>query len=242
MASRMTFTKRVSIFLCVFLCGAVVGSGQASSEATTFLNGSVRLPKAGRAAQQSTAVVWLDPIGHSLPSEPGHSTRFTLLQKNRMFSPHLLVVPVGSVVSFPNADPFFHNVFSLFNGKRFDLGLYEAGSTKEVTFSRAGVSYIFCNIHPEMSAVILAVSTPLYATLEGTTKFAVEKVPVGDYDLHIWIEGTAQPALDRLTRRIHIRSDAENNVTIDASGTPLTSGEHLNKFGKPYDHDSGSAY
>ena len=73
--------------------------------------------------------------------------RYTLLQKNRTFIPHLQVIPAGSVVQFPNADPFFHNVFSLFNGKRFDLGLYEAGSSKSVTFPREGVSYIFCNIH-----------------------------------------------------------------------------------------------
>ena len=92
---------------------------------------------------------------------PNSTTRS--LQKNRVFQPHLLIIPVGSVVQFPNADPFFHNVFSLFDGKRFDLGLYEAGSTKSVTFSREGVSYIFCNIHPEMSAVILTLSTSLYS-------------------------------------------------------------------------------
>ena len=68
----------------------------------------------------------------------------------------MLVVPVGSVVAFPNRDPFFHNVFSLFEGKRFDLGLYEAGSTRDVLFDKPGVSYIFCNIHAEMSAVVIA--------------------------------------------------------------------------------------
>src|SRR5580692_4302230 len=81
------------------------------------------------------AVVWLEPLGNTpaLPFAPqGH---YTLLQKNRTFVRHLQVVPVGSVVQFPNADPFFHNVFSLYDGKRFDLGLYEAGSTKSVTFS-----------------------------------------------------------------------------------------------------------
>ena len=75
----------------------------------------------------------------------------------------MLVVPAGSLVEFPNRDPFFHNVFSLFEGKRFDLGLYEAGTTRTVRFDRPGISYIFCNIHPEMSAVIITVSTPLYA-------------------------------------------------------------------------------
>ena len=101
------------------------------------------------------AVAWLTPLaGTSVPpfTPQGH---YTLLQKNRMFIPHLQVIPVGAVVQFPNADPFYHNVFSLFEGKRFDLGLYEAGSSKSVTFQREGVSYIFCNIHPEMSAVIV---------------------------------------------------------------------------------------
>ena len=63
---------------------------------------------------------------------------------------------MGAVVQFPNHDPFFHNVFSLFEGKRFDLGLYEAGSSRNVSFDRPGISYIFCNIHAEMSAVVIA--------------------------------------------------------------------------------------
>src|SRR5438105_8071446 len=108
------------------------------------------------------AAAWLKPI-NGTPELPFPPKRYALLQKNRMFTPHLLVIPVGSIVDFPNADPFFHNVFSLFDGKRFDLGLYEAGSDKQVTFSREGVSYIFCNIHPEMSAVVVALSTSLYA-------------------------------------------------------------------------------
>ena len=84
-----------------------------------------------------------------------------LRQKNKAFEPHLLVVTIGSNVEFPNDDPWFHNVFSLFNGKRFDLGLYEAGTTRTVHFEREGVSYIFCNIHPEMSAVVVVLSEQL---------------------------------------------------------------------------------
>src|SRR5215472_18187758 len=115
-------------------------------------------------AHAPAAVVWLDPVDTSGAVSAATPGRFTLLQKNRMFTPHLLVIPVGSTVLFPNADPFFHNVFSLFNGKRFDLGLYEAGSSREVVFSKPGVSYVFCNIHPAMSAVVLSLTTPLYAT------------------------------------------------------------------------------
>ncbi len=109
-----------------------------------------------------------------------------------MFLPHLQVIPIGAVVQFPNADPFYHNVFSLFDGKRFDLGLYEAGSSKSVTFSREGVSYIFCNIHPEMSAVVIALPTSLFAIADPHDSFMLPNVPPGDYKLHLWIEGLPQ--------------------------------------------------
>jgi hypothetical protein len=159
-----------------------------------------------------------------------------------MFRPHLLVVPVGSVVLFPNADPFFHNVFSLFDGKRFDLGLYEAGSTKEVTFSREGVSYIFCNIHPEMSAVVLALSTPFHAIADAHGTFHLRDVPAGDYELHVWVEGAPEPALDHLTRRIHLVSASGDlgELTIPAITQRPT--DHLNKFGQPYDRNAKPTY
>src|SRR5258708_1101818 len=120
----------------------------------------------------TVAVVWLKSVGKADSAQTSSPSHFTLLQKKRTFAPHLLVIPVGSTVSFPNDDPFFHNVFSLFNGKRFDLGLYEAGSSKDVVFSREGVSYIFCNIHPEMSAVILSLSTPYFTA--GYTEHAFQ--------------------------------------------------------------------
>lgn len=191
---------------------------------------------------QPAAVVWLDPVeknSHLQPPVPGH---FTLLQKNRMFSPHLLVVPVGSVVRFPNADPFFHNVFSFFNGKRFDLGLYEAGASKDVTFSREGVSYIFCNIHPEMSAVILSLTTPLYAVADQSERVTVRGVPPGEYVVHVWVEGIMQPALDRMTRRVRVEGGSSDVVTIDATNAPQSPAEHLNKFGEPYDRQPSSPY
>ena len=107
-------------------------------------------------------MVWLSPIGSHTPNRPFPKRTLRLTQHNKSFEPHLLVVPVGAVVQFPNRDPFFHNVFSLFEGKRFDLGLYEAGTTRNVSFDRPGVSYIFCNIHAEMSAVVIALDTPYF--------------------------------------------------------------------------------
>ena len=179
-------------------------------------------------------VAWLSPFPGTpvlpFPSR-GH---YTLLQKNRMFTPHLLVIPVGSAVQFPNADPFFHNVFSLFDGKRFDLGLYEAGSSKSVTFSKGGVSYIFCNIHPEMSAVIVALSSPLYSIGDTDNSFAIQNVPPGNYELHIWIEGVPDSTLDHLTRRVRVESSAMDIGAIKVPIPATRMGSHTNMFGKSY--------
>jgi plastocyanin len=188
------------------------------------------------------AVAWLEPLAGT-PAAPFVSNEgYTLLQKNRAFVPHLLIVPVGSVVVFPNADPFFHNVFSLFDGKRFDLGLYEAGSSKSVTFSREGVSYIFCNIHPEMSAVVLALSTSLYAVAKDKDSFVLSSVAPGDYKLHIWIEGVPPPVLASLTRQIHLGSNTLDLGQITVPATDPKAQTHTNKFGKPYAPDSKSVY
>jgi hypothetical protein len=186
------------------------------------------------------AVIWLDalPGTDALPFTPhGH---YILLQKNRKFIPHLQVIPVGSLVQFPNADPFFHNVFSLFDGKRFDLGLYEAGSSKSQTFTREGVSYIFCNIHPEMSAVILTLSTPLYAIADSSDSFDLRGIPPGDYRLHFWIEGVPQSLLSSMDRRVHLSDRAFDLGPIEAPISAIRS--HKNKFGEPYPPDTQSPY
>jgi hypothetical protein len=188
------------------------------------------------------AVIWLEPIGATPALSFRPHGRYTLLQKNRTFIPHLQVIPVGTLVQFPNADPFFHNVFSLFDGKRFDLGLYEAGSSKSVIFSREGVSYIFCNIHPEMSAVVLALSTPLYAIAGANDTFVLPNIPPGDYILHLWVEGLPQTIADQLTQHLHLTGQ---NVDLGVVTIPATAGAsdtHSNKYGNPYDPLSKSPY
>ena len=190
----------------------------------------------------ANVVVWLSPLkpGTVLPTVPVRQAVYRLVQKDKMFTPHLLVVPTGSQVEFPNQDPFFHNVFSLFDGRRFDLGLYEAGSTRSVVFSREGVSYIFCNIHSEMSAVVIALATPFYGFADPQDVFHIKGVPAGDYDLHVWIEGQKQSSLDGLTRRVHID---EPSVDLGEFHVELPKQlQHLNKFGQPYEPESHPVY
>ncbi len=180
-------------------------------------------------------VVWLTPEQKTSPlPRPARIQEFTLSQKDKQFSPHLLVVPTGSSVAFPNLDPFYHNVFSLFNGKRFDLGLYEAHTERSVHFDRDGVSYIFCNIHPEMGAVIVSLSTPYYGISARDGSVVIHDVPPGSYRLNVWAENVSSDRLNALSRVVVISPGNTNlgTLVVETSGDLMN--HHLNKFGEPY--------
>lgn len=229
-------SRRTSVLMLALASGAALGCSNPLRAAEVSGHLSIKPP-----AQEKppAAVIWLKSLREDLP-RPVTPGRFTLLQKNKTFTPHLLVVPLGSSVAFPNTDPFFHNVFSLFDGRRFDLGLYEAGSTRSVVFSREGVSYIFCNIHSEMSAVVITLNTPYYSIADSKGEFRIASVPDGDYDLHIWIEGQRQNALDKQTRRIHISGDSADLGEIRSDQPDRE--PHHNKFGRSYDVDTHPIY
>ena len=130
----------------------------------------------------SNVAVWLTPLDDAQNTSTAALSPKPLpqlVQRNKTFEPHVLVVQVGTMVQFPNHDPFFHNIFSLFDGKRFDLGLYEAGSSRTVRFDRPGVSYLFCNIHPEMSAVVITVATPYFGLSDRSGRLTIEVCPTG---------------------------------------------------------------
>jgi plastocyanin len=193
---------------------------------------------------ETTAAMAASPLGPQTGPSASPAASLRLVQKNKSFEPHILVVPAGSMVEFPNRDPFFHNVFSLFEGKRFDLGLYEAGTSRMVRFDRPGISYIFCNIHPEMSAVVIALATPLYAIANRDGQLSLTGVPYGRYMLHVWSEGMAPENTQPLTREITIGENASSLGLIrvpEANGRRMA---HKNKYGREYDDPTpnNSAY
>ncbi len=215
-----------------------IGLGCAWAEVAT-VRGRIEVSGESKSRQSRTpiAVVWLTPVsGTAADPAPKENSpaRLQLVQKNKSFEPHVLVVPAGSNVEFPNHDPFFHNVFSLFEGKRFDLGLYEAGSSRTVRFDRPGISYIFCNIHPEMSAVVITLSTPWYAESKSDGQLSIPDVPYGRYWMHVWSEGMA-PESEQPAREITINEDA---ISLGIIRVPAPSGQgvaHKNKYGRDYD-------
>jgi len=197
------------------------------------------------AAGAANVVVWLVPLDGMSGDRPGTASARPsprLLQRNKSFEPHLLVVEAGASVQFPNQDPFFHNVFSLFDGKRFDLGLYEAGTTKSLRFDRPGVSYLFCNIHPEMSAVVVAVDTPYFAVSDRAGHVAIPDVPDGRYRMRVWFERSSPEDLKSQERVVTVSESARALETIRVMDIGSLGLAHKNKYGQDYLPPAGPGY
>ena len=192
----------------------------------------------------ANVVVWLSPLKPTgvAPVVPSRQPLYRLVQKDKMFTPHLLVVPTGSQVEFPNQDPFFHNVFSLFNGKRFDLGLYESGTSRSVRFDREGVSYIFCNIHPEMGAIVLALNTPYYGVSNENGVVELHNVPTGSYRLNVWSENGQLANPDVSQRIVQVSTEAVHLGDITLQKTTDALAHHKNKFGEDYEPSREQKY
>lgn len=181
----------------------------------------------------SNIVVWLTPLGDA-PAAPANRAMPQIAQINKSFDPHVLVIQVGTPVQFPNKDPFLHNVFSLFDGKRFDLGFYEAGSSKVVHFDRPGVSFLFCNIHPEMSGAVVAVDTPYFGSSDRTGRVVINNVPDGRYQLNVWYERSLPEDLKANSRTVTISESTRTLEPVRVVENPNFTLEHKNKYGQDY--------
>lgn len=168
---------------CLAAVVSLAGADRAPGEFD--LRGTARA--GGRSLQN--AVVWLEA---PTPSREAAAGKVVLDQRNLSFSPHVLVVRVGTTVDFPNNDTLLHNVFSFRDGKRFDLGMYPVGALRHVTFDRPGVSRIFCNIHPNMWAYVVAVDTPYYAVSDESGAFTITSVALRSYTYHAWRAGAKE--------------------------------------------------
>ena len=131
-----------------------------------------------------TIVVWAEPIGAEAPFV-APDEKPLMNQENKQFIPDILVLQKGTTVGFPNLDPLYHNVFSYSKTKRFDLGRYPQGNSKEVTFNEEGVVEVFCEIHDHMHAYIVVVKTPYFTQADRSGNYTL-KVPPGKYRLLVW--------------------------------------------------------
>jgi len=180
----------------------------------------------------SGVVIWLEPAGgRALEFKPGTAK---MIQKGKRFIPHVLAVPVGTKVDFPNFDPIFHNAFSNFSGQKFDTGLYPPGTSTSVVFQREGVVRVFCNIHSTMSAVIVVVATSHVAVTARDGSFRIDGVPPGDYRLKVWHERATEESLSGLERRITAGDGPVTIPVIRISESGYIEVPHKNKYGQDY--------
>jgi len=191
----------------------------------------------------SNVAAWLIPLDTGAPSA-AESTKAepVIVQKNKTFQPHVTVVQAGSSIAFPNEDPFFHNVFSLYNGKRFDLGLYEAGTTRTKRFDQLGVSYLFCNIHENMSAVVITVDTPYYGVSDHLGNIEIMNVPNGRYGFHVFYERSTADDLKSIERMVTISQASRSISGIQVTVSPEVTLTHKNKYGEDYVPPPNSGY
>jgi plastocyanin len=200
------------------------------------VTGSVAfVTKRGQQPTINETLVWLEPASARPARRSPETVQMTT--RNKMLMPHVLAIPVGSTVTFPNEDPISHNLFSLSSGNAFDLGLYRRGAGKSEKFDNPGIVNVYCNVHPNMSAVIHVMATPYYGFADANGRYAFD-VPPGRYKVLAWNEqgGMAESSIDVGASGVA----APVALTIDSRNFRGT--DHLNKVGKPYQAPSTREY
>lgn len=191
-----------------------------------------RDPNVRRKSDYSGVVLWLERPG---PPPPAPSTRTVrIIQKQKRFVPHVIAIPVGATVDFPNLDPIFHNAFSNFAGQPFDVGLYPPGTSQRVHFVREGVVRVFCNIHPTMSAVIVVAPTPYIAVSTRGGEFSIQGVEPGEYRMRVFHERSSEQRLRELEKRVTVDRPVVTLPPIVVSESGYIEVPHKDKYGKDY--------
>jgi plastocyanin len=211
-----------TVMVCVVLAGplallpAVAAAGPVSGAVRTTTRPGVT---------PAVAVVYAEPLDAPVPRRPA---RVTLAQRNAAFLPSVLAAPAGSTVDFPNGDTIFHNVFSLSGPEPFDLGLYRAGDTRAWTFSQPGAYRVFCNIHPQMTALLVIVPTPYVAVAGRDGRFTLD-LPPGRYRLTALSERASPVSVEIVATA---GASVAPDLGLDESAWVAT--QHKNKFGQDY--------
>jgi len=146
-------------------------------------------------------------------------------QRNKTFSPHLLAVPPGSTVAFPNYDDFYHNVFSLSTTQPFDIGMYKSGQSRDMKFEKPGLVRLGCNVHANMAAFIFVIDAPAYVPVDGAKQFNFRSLMPGKYRARVWSERSAEPSESEIKIK-----DGINTITFDVKGDGPR-GPSADKFG-----------
>jgi len=220
-ASRMHrlwhHVNRWCFVTCVLLAPSVGAQG--------VVAGKVEIrDKKGLASDIDATLLWLEGSGLAA----GTAQRTEVKTYNKTFLPGVVLVPVGSTITFPNQDPFDHNVFATSGPKVFDLGLYGQKETRSVTFDKPGLARIYCNVHAKMALTVLVHPTTHAVRPDKGGRFQFTGVAAGTYTLRAWHERGGEK-----TMSITVPSTVDLVVTMDATRFKFV--QHMDKTGKSYD-------
>ena len=213
---------RAAIGLALLASAVPAKAGTVSGQVTLVEKGGRPAPDIG------DVVVYVD--GAKAKPRPAKAV---MTMKGKNFTPHVVAIPAGGSVEFPNEDPIFHNVFSVSGDNRFDLDLYKRPKSGSWTFQSPGVVHVYCNIHPQMAAIVLVRDNPYFTKVAADGSFSIEGVPAGTYQLIAWHERGGETAVE-------VTVPADGQVTaaplaLDTSKYKRVA--HKNKFGKDYGAD-----
>jgi plastocyanin len=228
-------SKGSPLLLAAMLSGQVLAGTVTGS--TRLIESSESTVK--KRADFSGVVVWLTSTEQVLAPAPRKHVQ--MLQKEKRFSPHILVVQTGTSVDFPNMDPIFHNAFSNYEGQTFDVALYPPGSSRTVRFDRPGIVRVFCNIHPSMSAIIVVINSKDFTTTDRDGHYSLANVNPGKYQMHFFSERATADTLAKLTQNLVVGGDVESLALVSISEAGYLPVAHKNKYGRDYPVDSGKS-
>ena len=215
------------------ICFSFVAALQAATVAGRIELRDSKEPAVRRKQDYSGVVVWLERVDKSTGPKPA-PIRAKILQKDKTFSPHVLTVPTGSTVDFPNLDPVFHNAFSNYDGQVFDVGLYQPGTSRAVRFARPGIVRIFCNIHSSMTAIVAVLDSIWFDTTKSDGRFELRDVPPGEYQLKVFHERATAASLNAAQRPVLVTDKPAGLPPIVVSESGYLSIPHQDKFGRDY--------
>lgn len=221
---------RAGLAAACALAAPIAAAGEIRVTVTVLSPEKKTVPGAG-------AVVWV--VDAAAAKEAAASAKPRIASKSKRFDPHIAVVPEGGTVQFPNLDGIYHNVFSLSENARFDLGLYRNGASRAMTFENPGLVRIYCNIHPQMAAVLVVIDGAIWAQAAANGTAVLANVPAGRATVRAWDEKGGD-----FTAAVDVPESGAVPLAISLDGSQWRETGHKNKYGKDYPppDDDGNRY